>query len=418
MSLLIQSTPDIQVTADQPSAISDISVALLTGGFDRPYALGLALALAAQGVHVEVIGSDEIEGPEWHGSSNISFVNLWRESQSAGRSAAAKLKRVVLYYGRLLRYTAASRPAIFHILWNNKFQTFDRTLLMLYYRLCGKKICITAHNVNQAKRDGRDSLVNRLTLRVQYRLANHIFVHTQKMKDELSSDFGVRHDAITVIRHPINDVFPDTDLTPSQARCRLAIDDQEKVILFLGRITTYKGLEYLLEAFKLLASRDGRYRLVIAGEIKKGSGEAYLQKLRAIIERDGTGARILQRIEHIPDEDMELYLKAADVLVLPYKDIFQSGVLFLAYTFGLPVIATDIGSFREEIVEGKTGFICKPADPQDMAQVIENYFASDLYRYLDAARIELRQYARDNHSWEAVAQLTKSAYIAESGRNL
>ena len=90
---------------------------------------------------------------------------------------------------------------------------------------------------------------------------------------------------------------------------------------------------------------------------------------------------------------MELYLKGADVLVLPYKEIFQSGVLFLAYSFGLPVVATDVGSFREEIVEGSTGFLCQPGDPAELAKAIETYFASDLFKNLKVRRQELKDYA-------------------------
>jgi hypothetical protein len=56
---------------------------------------------------------------------------------------------------------------------------------MLYYRSLGKKIVITAHNVNAAKGDGRDTAVNRLSLKIQYGLSDHVFVHTEKMKKEL-----------------------------------------------------------------------------------------------------------------------------------------------------------------------------------------------------------------------------------------
>ncbi len=85
---------------------------------------------------------------------------------------------------------------------------------------------------------------------------------------------------------------------------------------------------------------------------------------------------------------MEFYLKGADVMVLPYKDIFQSGVLFLAYSFGLPVVATDVGSFREEIVEGQTGFVCNPCDSSDLAMALQTYFKSDLFKNLELDRRE------------------------------
>ena len=81
--------------------------------------------------------------------------------------------------------------------------------------------------------------------------------------------------------------------------------------------------------------------------------------------------RVIEKIEYVPDEATELYFKAADVLVLPYVRVFQSGVLFLGYSFGLPVIAADVGSLKEEIVEGKTGFVFKPQDSSDLARTID-----------------------------------------------
>jgi len=105
-----------------------------------------------------------------------------------------------------------------------------------------------------------------------------------------------------------------------------------------------------------------------------------------------------------------LYLKGADVLVLPYKEIFQSGVLFLAYTFGLPVVATDVGSFREDIVDGSTGFLCEPGNPAELAKAVETYFRSDLFKDLNIRRRELQNYAKTKHSWDGVAELTRNAY--------
>jgi len=384
-------------------------VALLTGGFDRPYAYGLAMALVAKGVRLDVIGSDYVDSPEMHTTPGLQFFNLW-PPQPSRSTALGKLSRVLRHYARLIRYTASAEPKIFHILWNSKIQFFDRTLLMLYYRLMKKKIALTAHNVNQGRRDGNDSVLNRLTLRLQYRLTDHIFVHTQKMKDELIAEFGGRDRAVTVIRHPINDAFPDTDLTPTEAKRRLGLGNSEKAILCFGRIKPYKGIEHLLKAFQKLAERDASYRLIIAGEVQK-ENEGYLNQIKQTIPSEIERGQIILKSEFIPDKDMELYLKAADVMVLPYNEIFQSGVLFLGYSFGLPVIATDVGSFREEIVEGRTGFLCRPGDPTDLAKAIETYFGSDLYRNPGRTREEIRNHANTHHSWAAVAELTQDAYV-------
>jgi glycosyltransferase involved in cell wall biosynthesis len=221
-----------------------------------------------------------------------------------------------------------------------------------------------------------------------------------------------------VIRHPVNDAFPDTELNPSDAKRRLGLKNDEKAILFFGRIRPYKGIEYLLDAFRILsADKQANYRLIIAGEPKKGS-EEYLHEIQQSIKRDFNQGQVILRIQFIPDEEMEVYLKGVDVLVLPYKEIFQSGVLFLAYSFGLPVVATDVGSFREEIVEGSTGFLCKPGDPAELAKAIETYFASDLFKNLKVRRQEIKDYANANHSWHAVAELTSNAYAKMLGRNL
>ena len=394
----------------------ELNVALLTGCKDRPYAFGLAMALISKGVGVDMIGSDEEDSPELHITPNLRFLNF-RGSQDQGDKFAAKLYKVMLYYARLLRYAMRSRPAILHILWNNKFEYLDRTLLMLYYKVFGKKIALTAHNVNQAKRDLQDSRLNRLTLKIQYSLADHFFVHTKKMKDELIQDFGVTERAVTVIRHPVNSAFQDTNLTSADAKRQLGIKNNEKAILFLGRIKPYKGIEHLLTAFQQLVKRDATYRLIIAGEPHKGS-EEYLDEIRRIATRDFGEGEIFLKFQFIPDEMMELYLKAADVLALPHKDIFQSGVLFLAYSFGLPVVATDVGSFREEIIEGETGFICKPGDAADLAGTLETYFLSGIYRDLGTRRQEIKDYANRVHSWGTAAELTRTAYSEMLGRHL
>jgi glycosyltransferase involved in cell wall biosynthesis len=85
-------------------------------------------------------------------------------------------------------------------------------------------------------------------------------------------------------------------------------------------------------------------------------------------------------------------------------------VLFLAYSFGLPVVATDVGSLKEDIIEGRTGFVCMPRDTGGLAAAIRKYFESDLYRELDSRKQEIREYASRRHSWSEVAGITQAVY--------
>src|SRR3989449_9384190 len=183
------------------------------------------MALISNGVCLDLIAGDELDSPELRGRPGLNFLNL-RGDQRPGATLVRKLSRVLIYYVRLIRYAAIARPKVFHILWNNKFEFFDRTLLLLYYKLLGKKIALTAHNVNAGRRDSTDTLVNRLSLRIQYWLADHIFVHTEKMRNELCAEFGVREPAVTVIPYGINNAVPDTDLTADEAKQRLGIRNE------------------------------------------------------------------------------------------------------------------------------------------------------------------------------------------------
>ena len=383
-------------------------VALLTGGGDKPYALGLASALIAKGLSFDFIGSDDVNSPDFHDHSQVRFLNL-RGNQREDVSVLTKVLRVLTYYGRLLRYTAKADPKIIHILWNNKIEFLDRTLLLVYYRLLGKKIVFTAHNVNAAERDGNDSLLNRLTLRIQYCLVNHIFVHTEKAKQQLTSAFGVPRGKISVIPLGVNNSVPNTSLTSAEAKARLGLTTRQKVVLFFGRIAPYKGLEYLIEAMRLLRQTEPDYMLFIVGRPKKDCA-SYLAEVRNHISRSNLRSNVIERIEFVPDEETEIYFKAADVLVLPYTHIFQSGLLALGYNFGLPVIAADVGSLKEEIVLRKTGFVFRPRDPLDLAEKLSSYFDSDLYHQLNTRRHEIQEYANARYSWSTVADITCNVY--------
>jgi D-inositol-3-phosphate glycosyltransferase len=384
-----------------------LSVALLTGGGDKPYALGLTTALTSADVIVDFIGSDKLVVRELLANPRVNFHNL-RRAQRPQVSRVTKVLRVLNYYFRLICYAAKAKPAIFHILWNNKIEIFDRTLLMLYYKLLGKRLVFTAHNVDKSKRDGGQSFLNRFSLRWQYRLSDHIFVHTEKMKTELVTEFGVAKEKVSVIPFGINNTVPNTSLSTADAKQQLGINKDEKTLLFFGNIAPYKGLEYLVAAFTELSKECCNYRLIIAGSVK--DCQTYWRAVEQSIVLSGVGERIIRKIEYVPDEDTEIYFKAADVLVLPYTYVFQSGVMFLGYSFGLPAIVADVGSLKEEIIEGQTGFVFKPRDSSDLASKVENYFDSELFHNLETRRSQIRQYANERYSWKKVAAKTTAIY--------
>jgi glycosyltransferase involved in cell wall biosynthesis len=211
----------------------------------------------------------------------------------------------------------------------------------------------------------------------------------------------------SVIPFPTPDATPCSDLGCAQARRRLGLPPGAKVLLFFGQIVPYKGLEVLLAALAELAAADPSYRLLVAGKVKPGCDD-YWRGLQPLLRP--VHGQVDLRIQHVPEPEVELYFKAADVLVLPYVQIFQSGVLFLAYRFGLPVVATDVGSFGEDVLEGVTGHVCAARDAPALAACIARHFASDLHLQRERAREAILAHARAHHAWTKVAAIIEREY--------
>lgn len=390
-----------------------IRVALLTGGQDRSYAVGLSESLLAHGVHLEFIGSDHVNAQELQDHENFYFLNL-RGNQDESANLVQKTFRLLVYYFRLIAYGVSAQPRLFHILWNNKIEFFDRTFLMLLYRLCGRRILLTAHNVNAAARDGKDSIMNRLSLRIQYKLCDHIFVHTNQMAEDIARMFQVKQANLTVINFGINGTIPRSGISELEARRRLNLTEDARIVLFFGQIAPYKGLEYLVKAIECLNRQDECFYMLIAGKVKKGHEKYWTRielRLKSLVENGSASLHI----GHIPDENVEMYFMAADVLVLPYAEISQSGLPFLSYNFGLPVIATDVGGLRDTVAIGETGIVCAPRDSDALECALRCFFTSELYRDGVQTRKRIQAFAKKRYSWESAAAATRTVYASLLG---
>ena len=387
-----------------------MKVALLTGGKDPHYAHGLLRQLAARSVRIALIGGDESAETEAVRNGQVEFHNLvGRPDPDDG--LVAKARRVLSYYGRLLVFAARTDGRVFHILWFRKFPLGERILLIAYFKLLGKKLAFTAHNVDDQARDGRrGSFPNRLSLTFLYRTVDHIFVHTRQMKLELVAEFGVSEHKVTVVPYGINDVIPVARVSRTEARQQLGLGPDEKVLLFFGNIAPYKGVEDLLRALASLVHADGRFTLILAGRVKDRTCEAYWAELESLIEELQLSEHVRKEIRYIPDGHVGLLFRASDVSVLPYRRIYQSGVLALSYAQGVPVIAADVGSIREDILEDETGLLFRPGDVVDLAAKIRTYFVSESFKDVETRERRISEYGAERFSWETNAERTHAVY--------
>jgi glycosyltransferase involved in cell wall biosynthesis len=388
-----------------------VKVALLTGGKDPHYVRGLARELAARGLQVDLVASRDEMVPDRDAGPGRVVLYDFVGTQDAEAGAFAKIRRVVMYFLRLIAFIWRTDARLFHILWFRRFPRLERLFLTLYLKLLGKKLVFTAHNVDDRARDGVDGgLIDRASLRVLYRNCHHIFVHTRAMQHELSRRFDVPEDRVTVVPLGVNDVVPTATVPRSLAREKLGIAEGARVLLFFGNIAPYKGLEDLVTALGELLGEDRRFVVLMAGRVKDRASADYWATIERLMDALDVGRHVHTELRYIPDDEVGLFFRAADVSVLPYRRVYQSGVLGLSYAQGLPVIAADVGSMREDVVEGETGFLFTAGDPVDLAAKVRTYFASDLFNELETHGPRLAAHGAERFSWTSNADRTCVVY--------
>jgi glycosyltransferase involved in cell wall biosynthesis len=378
-------------------------------GGDIYYELGLLQGLVNNGLDVEIIGNNAMGKSEVVKHPRVTFHNF-REDQTPSASLVKKFVRIMKFYQRLIWYAMTTKSRIFHIQWLNKFLFFDRIVLNLFYKMCGKKLVFTAHNVDQRERDKGNSLYNRITLKAMYHIYDHVIVHTPKMRDQLIQWFDINPDKVSVVPYGINDMVPRTGMDRLEAREKLDLTEDAKVLLFFGFIAPYKGLDVLISAMPFIREKISGIKLVVAGNIKNRSASPYWRQIEKIIASNDLEQYLKLDVRFIEDEDIETYFTAADVLILPYRYIFQSGILFLSLNYGLPVIASDVGSLKDFVEAGKTGFVCEPEDPEALSRCILDYFDSDIYKDLPENKRIIYNYAKEKYSWDKIAKITSEIY--------
>jgi D-inositol-3-phosphate glycosyltransferase len=397
-----------------------LRVAVLTGGQDPPYARGLLRELVARGVDVVCVGNDELADCRFVGSGHLEFHNLVGGQEPT--NMIGKIWRVLSYYGRMIVFAAQTDAKLFHILWFRKFPVFERTLLNAYFKLLGKKLIFTAHNVNDHARDGRrESIVNWVSLKFLYGIVDHVFVHTARMQRELVESFTVSKDKVTVVPFGINDVIPQSTLTRAEAKRRLGFGPDDRVLLFFGHIAPYKGVEDLIKALGKLGKDDNRLRLIVSGPVRDKSCEPYWETVQKLIKDQRVTESVRKEVRYIPDAEVGHFFKAADVSILPYRRIYQSGVLALSYAQGVPVIAADVGSLAEDVVEGETGYVFRSGDVSSLVDSIRAYFSSALFKDVEMNREKIRRYGAERFSWATNADRTCAVYarmLTNSGRDV
>jgi len=207
------------------------------------------------------------------------------------------------------------------------------------------------------------------------------------------------------------EVIPDAaEVSPKlfdkkEARRKLGIDFDGRVLLFFGILRRDKGIEHLFEALSLLKTDD--FRLVIAGSVMEYTENEILKLVaeRAISEK------VITHLKYIPDDLVPFYFSACDAVILPYPELYSGGsgpLMKGACTYRRPVIATNVSELGRLTREYNLGLTAEPSDPRDLADKIREFISLP-----QQAELAMTQNAADlakSNSWEALGDRYSRLY--------
>lgn len=291
-------------------------------------------------------------------------------------------------YMYLIKEIARWNPDVIHIPFELRFPFF---YVFLLSHKC--PVIVTLHEPRPFSVD--KSVFNKVIAAVQYincrliiKFAEKVIVHGKQHSDYLLSK-NVPSSKIRIIPHgDFSNLFPaNSKIMPAKNN-----------VLFFGEIKDYKGIEYLIEAGKIVKEVIPTVSITIAG---KGDFSRYSR----VINGDG----IFEVINKFIPEGLaaELFQRAS-LVVLPYVDGSQSGIIGIAYAFEKPVIATDVGNFREMINHGETGLIVPRRDSHSLADAIIRLLKNDMMRM--KMGMSGKKFINDSYDWGIIVEMLVDAY--------
>lgn len=369
---------------------------LISHGFQINYERGFCNGLASQGWRPTLISSDRTDSAHLH--TEVRCLNF-RGSQEENRPAWQKALNLLRYHFKTLAWMAWRRPAVVHVIGLLDPIITCGLLHGLWYRLWSRRYVLTVHDL--LPHDRHTPTMHRWHAWA-YALPHHLVVHTDRMKVELMERFQVPGDKITVMEHGIEPLDDSGPASPHPTHVKTPT--QRPRLLAFGRVCRYKGLDVLLKAQQHLQAPARE--LFLCGRCLDGE---LIDELNAQIAALPAEHHVRWRNDYVSEAEVAAAFGQADMLVLPYRHIDQSGVLFQALRFGVPIVATDVGQFSH-YVDPTVGEICPHVDdPVALAQAIERLWARRAQWSREAIQARARAF-----EWPRVVGVLREVYTVPS----
>jgi len=259
---------------------------------------------------------------------------------------------------------------------------FSAEMFLLYF--LHKKTFLTVHDplphsdILHSKRD-------KIYRKAAFYFINNFIILNKAQKDEFVSRYKLQHKNIYISRLGVYDYLCKYTNT-------ILPNKKEKYILFFGRITSYKGLDYLFPAMKVLHETHKNVKLIAAG---------YCEKYYFNISEYQDCSYVEMINSFIPDSELAVLIQDALFVVCPYTDATQSGVVMSAFAFNVPVLATNVGGLSEYVEHMKSGYIVSPKSVNELADGMK--YLMEHNDLLDEQRKYINEkYKTGDYSWEKI----------------
>lgn len=356
------------------------------------YDFGLCKALAEQGMEVVFYTCDET-------TLDRRFVFPFRTEKTFRRiyGADPKWLRGIRYaFGAFRTVVHASRRRLklahLHI-----YHFASRELLnLLLFRLNGFRIVATIHDVENFETYGQQN--RSANYGAFLKRIDRIIVHSEYARQSVIRHFrDFPADRIHIVPHGDADFLFKRPLTRRQARQQLGLPDEARIVLFFGQIKKVKGLDVLLHAWSLVQQKNPRARLVVVGRPWK----VEQQEFDRIVAEKNLASSCIFNYNYIPNESIPVYFAAADLVALPYREIYSSGVMVRSLDYGAAIVASDLQAFRSIITDNQNGLLFRNEDAEHLAQRILEVLDDD--ERLERLRIQAKETAEKKFSWSHIA---------------
>jgi glycosyltransferase involved in cell wall biosynthesis len=288
-----------------------------------------------------------------------------------------------------VKFFFSTSPDVLHL------QECANPLNNLFLSLPFKSIVATVHDVNLHEGTDLSSAIRwkfNLMKKMRQKKYDKIIVHGNKLKSSFLNQYNRSPHDVFVIPHGCLFSFGKTISDNFK--------EEPNTVLFFGRIEKYKGLDYLIKAEPLVSSVVPDFKVIVAGRGRD------LERHKTLLD---SNPKFEVHDKFIPNERVHQFFERASLIVLPYIEASQSGIAAMAFAFGKPVIATDVGSLAEMVEHNVTGIIAPPKDEKALAKAIVHLLTDSRKRAFLSNNA--KNVCQSKFGWSHIAELTENVYL-------